>query len=182
MHELPVPYEFADGSSCRSLRVALAYDPPVLRSRREYTSGSMSVELVRGLSYKEVSDHYQRQPSIAQAAADPTLLRRNLPPRSLRPRLNPGVQRLASSTLIRHDYVDQPWDPDLDFYFLVVTHSRSAWSPRQQRLYATQKYSLAVELSDQGRLHLDVHGLVEAKLRTIIRASTARARLTSRQR
>lgn len=169
VHELPVPYEFAAGQSRRSLRIALAFDPPVLRSRREYLAGSMSVELVRGLSIEEVVEHYQQQPTIADAAASPRLVRRDLPGRRLRPQLSPGSTFLSGSTLIRQDYVDQPWDPDLDSYFIIVSHVRSSWSARQQREYQTQRYSLAVELSDQGRPTLDVHNLVAARLQELSR-------------
>jgi len=170
VHELPVPYDFAAGVSRRSLRVALAFDPPVRRSRREYMAGSMYVELVRGMSFEEVAAHYERQPSIAEVEADPRLIRRELPGRGLRPRLSPGREFLSGSTLVRQDYVDEAWDPDLVGYFLVVSHSRARWSSRQQREYATQSYSLVVELSDQGRPELNVHGLVAARLQERARA------------
>ena len=173
VHELPVPYDFAVGRTSRSLRIALAFDPPVRRTRREYIAGTMAVELVRGLTFEEVSQHYQRQPSIRQAEDDPNVVRRELPPRSLRPWLAPGAQRLASSTLIRQDYVDQLWDPDLENYFLVVTHTQSAWSPRQRRDYDEQRYALAVELAEHERNDLDVHNLVRAEIED-------RARVTPR--
>jgi hypothetical protein len=79
IHRVPVPYEFAQGASKRLFRVALAFDPPVRRSRREYIAGTMSVELVRGLDEAEVERHYRLQPSVSQTNADPTLARLDLP-------------------------------------------------------------------------------------------------------
>jgi subtilisin family serine protease len=170
VHPVPVPYEFAQGRSRRTLRVALAYDPPVRRSRREYTAGQMSVELVRGFDLAEVILRYERQPTAAEVAADPSLLRLDVPGGKFRPSLNPGVSRVQSNTLIRRDFVHGSWDPDDENYFLVVTHNQSPWTQRQRRDYAEQAYGLAVEIADEDRTDLDVHGLVLAKLRAITRA------------
>jgi len=164
VHEIPVPYEFAQGGSSRDFRVALSFDPPTLRSRREYMAGWMGVELVRGLTYEEVVQHYERQPSVAEVEADPSLIRSNLPSGRLRPGLAPTVRQLASSTLIRRDYVDQTWDPDDESYFLVVSHNLSPWTDRQRREHSHQRYSLAVQLVENDRLDLDLHALVRARL------------------
>jgi Subtilase family len=165
VHELPIPYEFALGGSSREFRVALAFDPPTLRSRREYLAGGMTVELVRGLNYDQVVQHYERQPSTAEAEADPLLVKLDLPSGRLRPNLVPRARRIASNTLLRRDYVDRSWDPDDEQYFLVVTHTLSPWTPRQRRAYSRQRYSIAVQLVERDRLDLDLHGLVRAQLR-----------------
>lgn len=164
VHELPVPYEFAQGGTSRDLRVALAFDPPVLRSRREYIAGWMGVQLVRGLSLEEVVSHYELQPTEAEIQADPTLIRRELPSGRLRPRLTPTSSQLASNTLIRRDYVDQSWDPDDESYFLVISHNLSPWTDKQKKGYERQHYALAVQLVDNERVELDLHGLVRARL------------------
>lgn len=177
VHELPIPYEFAQGGSSRSLRVALAFDPPTLRSRREYVAGWMSVELVRGLTYEEVCQRYERQPSRAEVEADSTLTRLDLPSGRLRPVLTPTSRQLASNTLIRRDYVDQGWDPDDENYFLIVSHNLSPWTERQRREYGKQSYSLAVQLIEHDRVDLDLHALVRARLLARARGRVRRSAL-----
>lgn len=169
IHPIPIPYEFAEGVSRRTFRVALAFDPPVRRSRREYIAGQMSVELVRGLDENEVERRYSLQPTIAEAQADSSVHRLNLPSGKLRPALQPGPTRLASNTLVRRDFDDGSWDPDDEHYFLVVTHNLSPWTTRQRREYGEQRYALAVQLVDEGRTNLDLHSLVRAELRTRVR-------------
>lgn len=176
IHPLPIPYDFARGRSRRSLRVALAFDPPVRRSRREYIAGQMTIQLVCGLSFVEVERTYQRQPSRAEAQANPTLQRIDLPAGRFRPTLHPGSSRLEWNTLIRRDFIHGAWDPDDENYFLVVTHNLSPWTLAQRRSYSDQRYALAVQVVDEERLDLDVHGQISALLRAEARA-TARGRI-----
>jgi hypothetical protein len=169
IHPVPIPYQFAEGTSRRLFRVALAFDPPVRRSRREYIAGNMSVELVRGLDEDHVARHYQIQPTRAQVEANPQLRRFDLPSGKQRPSLSPGQAALASNTLIRRDFDGGTWDPDDEHYFLVVTHTHSPWTQKQRNEYPKQRYALAVQLTDEGRTHLDLHNLARAELRTRIR-------------
>jgi hypothetical protein len=172
IHPLPIPYQFAEGTSRRLFRVALAFDPPVRRSRREYIAGNMTVELVRGLDENVVARHYQLQPTTAQAEANPQLQRLSLPTGNRRPSLHPGPTRLASNTLIRRDFDGGSWDPDDEHYFLVVTHNHSPWTQKQRNEYSRQRYALAVQLTEEGRTDLDLHNLVRAELRTRVRLRT----------
>lgn len=171
VHPLPVPYEFAEGSTSRSFRVALAFDPPVRRSRREYIAGQMTVELVRGMDLDEVRRRYQIQPSVRAAEADPRLERLELPSGRRRPRLVPSVTSVKNNTLLCRTYLDGSWDPDDEHYFLVVTHNLSPWTEAQKRSYSSQDYALAVMLVDEERLGLDLHNLVRNQLRTRVRTS-----------
>lgn len=169
IHPVPIPYEFAEGASRRLFRVALAFDPPVRRSRREYLAGTMTVELVRGLDESDVARRYQMQPSLRAAEADPNVHRFDLPDGRRRPNMRPTKSRLASNTLIRRDFDYSPWDPDDEHYFLIVTHNLSPWTPRQKREYGSQRYALAVYLADEQRTNLDLHNLVRAQLRARLR-------------
>lgn len=164
IHQLPIPPEYADQVRKRTFRVALAFDPPVRRNRREYIAGTMSVELVRGLSLDAVSQTYVRQPTRNQVEADSSLRRFDLPDKVFRPQLEPGSQTLESNTLIRRDYVNGNWDPDHQTYFLVVTHRQSPWTPKQRREYDTQTYALAVEIADETRNDLDLYAMMRARL------------------
>lgn len=169
VHRLPVPAAFADGVRQRVFRVALAFDPPVRRSRREYVAGSMSVELVRGVSLDEVIATYSRQPSRSEVEDDPSLMRRPLPSGEFRPRLEPGATVVQTNTLIRRDFENGNWDPDHGDYFLVVTHMQSPWTGAQRREYAEQTYALALEIGEQTATNLDLYAAVRAQLRGRVR-------------
>lgn len=165
LHRLPIPPEFADGVRNRIFRVALAFDPPVRRSRREYIAGSMAVDLVRGLNERFVGELYSRQPTRAEVLADPKLVRHELPDEEHRPRLSPGIMSISSNTLLRREFVNGLWDPDHGDYFLVLTHNQSPWTRAQRRAYREQTYSIAVEVSEQTSSTLDLYASISAQLR-----------------
>lgn len=169
VHRLPIPIEFAEGVRTRALRVALVFDPPVRRSRREYIAGTMSVELVRGLDAAEVETIYQEQPSLAAAEADPMLIRHDLPPQDNRPSMTPRASKVAGNTLIRRDFAGGQWNPDHRDYFLVVAHTHSAWSTAQKQSYESQSYALAVEVEDRTASDIDLYALIRAELRQRVR-------------
>jgi hypothetical protein len=141
----------------------------VRRGRREYVAGTMSVELVRGLSLEEVQDVYSRQPSVNDAALDPTIIRRGLPGEEHRPALHPGSSLVESNTLIRRDFINGRWDPDHGDYFLIVAHNQSAWTSAQRASYPEQRYALAVEVAEETESDLDLYAAVRAQLRARLR-------------
>ena len=53
LYAVPVPANFANGSGRRGVTVALAFDPPVRASRREYLARTMWVEVLKGLTIDE---------------------------------------------------------------------------------------------------------------------------------
>jgi hypothetical protein len=52
-----------------------------------------------------------------------------------RPNLYPGATTIASNTLIRRKFLNGRWDPDHGDYFLIVTHSQSAWTTALRNAY-----------------------------------------------
>lgn len=168
VHELPVPVEFATGRYAQQIQIALAFDPPVRRSRRDYLAGTMGFDLVRNRSLDDVARAYSAQPTRAERQAH-GLPRLDLPGRRERPQLEPGSQPLASNTLVRRLYRGA-WDPDDDGYFVVVKHSARTWAGASEG--DVQSYALAVELSLEAQAQIDLYALVRARIRT-------RARLRS---
>lgn len=168
-HRLPIPGAFAEGVRRRTLRVALAFDPPVRRGRREYIAGTMGVEIVRGISSDEVEEIYSRQPTRTETRSDPSLVRLGLPDGEHRPSMSPGPAFLRSNTLIRREFIDGPWDPDHEHYFLVVTHNQNAWTMAQRNRYSEQRYALAIEVADESETDLDLYAAIRARLRTRVR-------------
>jgi len=169
VHRIPIPAEFADGVRQRTFRVALAFDPPVRRGRREYIAGTMSIEFVRGLSMQDVQAIYARQPSIAAAALDPRLTRHALPDNDRRPIMSPGSTTVESNTLIRREFLNGQWDPDDGDYFLIVAHNQSAWTAAQRKSYSEQPYALAVEIAEETESALDLYAAIRARLRGRVR-------------
>jgi hypothetical protein len=60
LYELEIPTEFLNGAGSRSLRVTLAYDPPVRGTRREYLARTMRLQLFRGLQAQQIFDEMAR--------------------------------------------------------------------------------------------------------------------------
>lgn len=54
VHPVPIPDEFTRGGTARTITVALAFDPEVRRTRREYLAGRMSFDLVRNMSLDDI--------------------------------------------------------------------------------------------------------------------------------
>ncbi|MGC7152877.1 S8 family serine peptidase [Paenarthrobacter ureafaciens] len=165
VHRLPIPEEFAAaGAYERHFRVALAFDPPVRRSRKDYIAGKMHFEFVRSHSLEEVIATYEAQPSAEEMESDANLKKLDLPKGRTRPDMSPPRTKLSSNTLIRRDF-SGAWLPEDEDYFLIVFHDHSPWSESQKRAYETQDYALGIELLDSSRLDLDLHSLVEVELR-----------------
>ena len=170
IHRIPMPQRFLEGSTPRTIRVALAYDPPVRRQRREYIAGSMTFDLVRGSSLKELEESYRRQPTRSESEKS-GVPRFDLPAGRLA--LSPGVSQFYNNTLIcRRFRTATDWDEDAQDYFVVVVHQRSSWSPAQKASYTEQRYALAVEMYDEVRADLNLYAMVRARLRGQARVRT----------
>lgn len=173
--EIPVPEEFAAGSSERELRIALAFDPPVRRSRRDYIAGKMTFALSNKVPLEELQEIYATQPSLKESAADPTLTRHSLPPRV---GFRPTTTSLSTETLVCRTYWKKQggWDPDDGPYYLMITHDHSPWTQPQKNEYARQRFAVAVTIEDYERSELDLHALAEAKLRARARSGAVQNR------
>lgn len=156
VHAIPIPEEFARGRSPRRIRVALAFDPPVRRQRREYLAGRLAADLVRNMDLGEIADIFG-----AQDADDSTPLPRN----RRRPDLAPGTNSFTKSTVLVREWLPKQLNvDDGDTYYVVVTHRMTSWADQLADAYTEQSYALAVELVDEGRVDLDLHELVRPRL------------------
>jgi hypothetical protein len=164
IHEVPVPDEFATGRIDQQVTVALAFDPPVRRSRRAYVAGSMAVDFIRNRDLDEVVETYERQPTLVERAQDPALTWMPLPSGHDRPALEPGSQALLSNTLIRRRVASTLWSPDDEGYYLVVSHSSAPWAKTSDGPGESQDYALAIELAVRNTVAIDLHALVRTRL------------------
>jgi len=157
VHPLPIPPAFHRGRGSRTIGVALAFDPPVRRTRREYLAGEMNFDLVRASTLEDVTAAYQGQIKDQEVP---------LPKGRLRLDLKPGSTSTANSTLMvrRVQHTIFPED-DGDTYFLVVTHRNRPWARN-----GVQSYALAVELEEHAESDVDLY--VELQQRVSLRART----------
>jgi hypothetical protein len=151
IHPVPVPAAFHEGKSARSIRVALAFDPPVRRTRREYVASQMNFDLIRATTLDEVAAIYREQDPDAP---------RELPAGRRRLQMEPTVTTTGNSTLIVRGVRRQNFpDDDGDTYYLAVTHRNRAWAGS-----GDQRYGLAVEFEDEERQNVDLYAQLETRV------------------
>lgn len=168
VHPVPIPVEYTRGRRHRRIRIAVACDPPVRRTRREYVAGHLQVALLRNVREDEMLNIFRQQPSAQARNSDPSLTAVPLPQDRRRLGLYPGSNDVTRTTAYVSEFSTvQLQEDDGDTYYVAVTHQRSPW----QNLtgYDEQKYAIAVELIDEGVPALDLHNLVRARLETRIR-------------
>jgi subtilisin family serine protease len=157
IHPVPVPEAFARGRSQRRISVALAFDPPVRRQRREYLAAEMSFDFLRNVEPEEIARRYQRQ---GDERVDLWTDRHRL-------KLQPGPTRTSKSTLqVRRIFPKELRVDDGDIYYLAVKHKPAPWASGGR-----QSYAVVVEIVDEDRQQLDIYSQVRQQVqpRTRIR-------------
>lgn len=156
IHPLPIPDAFHRGRAARSIRIALAFDPPVRRTRREYLASTIRFDLLRASTLDEVAEWYQRQ--------DPDQPLK-LPASRRRPALEPGTNTTANSTLMVRGMRRQVFGADDgDTYFIAVTHQSRPWAS-----HGEQSYALAVALEEEERVDVDLYVDLQQRVRPRVR-------------
>jgi Subtilase family len=157
IHPLPMPRSFAEGySTSRLIKIAMAFDPPVRRQRREYIAGSMQIDLYRAIDVDQLAKIMERQ---SKNDSRPPIDDRR------RPDLIPGTNSHKSTTLLV-----RTWEPrkmnldDGDTYYVVIVHRAQTWA-RERIDYQEQRYAIAAVLEDEGRIGIDLYTLVEQQVR-----------------
>ena len=163
IYPVPIPEQFATGRWKRSIRVALAFDPPVRRARRDYTAGKMTLTMLRAVSAEAALEMFQRQPSPQARKKDPTLVAIGVPEDRRRLKLSPTMTDQGRATAQLAEWRTQVMRPDDGTeYFLAVTHWRAPWAGDD--FYSSQRFGIAVELRAIGKPDLELYSLVQAAL------------------
>ncbi len=150
IHPIPIPPLFARGRSDRRISIALAFDPPVRRQRREYLAGEMSFDLLRNVTPEQIAERYERQ---GQQRIDLWNDRHRL-------NLKPSSTRIANSTLqVRRVFPKQLDPDDGDLYYLAVKHRPARWASGGQ-----QAYAIVVEIADEERQDIDLYAEVQQQV------------------
>lgn len=61
VYQIPIPRPFQTERGRRTIKVSLAYDPPVRHSRIDYNGIAMSFRLMRGCQPDEIFEHFRRR-------------------------------------------------------------------------------------------------------------------------
>lgn len=157
IHPVPIPEAFRRGSRRdRVISVALAFDPPVRRQRREYLAGTMKVDVYRDIDPDYLAEILQRQDRD-----DPSDLisdRRRLD-------LQPGVNTFTHCTLQLRSWVGRnSFVNDDETFLIAVTHKAQTWA-RNDPAYESQSYALAATLEDRDLATADLHQILRQQLR-----------------
>jgi hypothetical protein len=169
LYAIRVPPAFLGGRGKRGINVALAFDPPVRSSRRDYLSRTMWVEVLKGLTPAEIRTYRSPHTGTGEAL--------NLPQKKLL-KIRPTTSDVKWSTLqvrrcswtraigkINLPSVDGQEEPQL--HVLVGCQHRFPSEEDQE-----QRYALAVRL-----WHADAKVEIHQQLRGRVRArAVARVR------
>ncbi len=157
IHPLPVPEDFRRGSRRdRLMSVALAFDPPVRRQRREYLAGTMKFDLYRDIDPDELAEILQRQDP--NDSSDMISDRRRL-------NLQPGVNTFTQSTLQLRSWVGRnSFVNDEETFHIAVTQKAQTWA-RNDPAYQHQNYALTATLEDRELVTADLHQILRQRLR-----------------
>lgn len=142
VYRVPIPAEFQTEAGDRTIRVTLAYDPPVRHSRSDYRGMTMDFRLVRGATPTEIFEHYRRRPEAEGPVPD-------LPDR-LQCKLKPGPQDRGRSTVqtARQNFRNDISRYGSDYY--LVVRCAGGWA----EIDAQQRFAVVVEISHQATVRL----------------------------
>lgn len=142
VYQVPVPSEFQSNGT-RRIRVSLAFDPPVRRTRAEYIGTKMNFRLLRGCNSEEVFAHFRARTADE---GDPPKI-----PERFKCTLDPKVNsrdgntiQMASKSFVRDTAVYG------DEYYLVV-RCVGGWAESQEIF---QNFAVVVELEHQPDIRL----------------------------
>jgi hypothetical protein len=143
VYEIPVPEVFQTEAGRRTIKVTLAFDPPVRNTRVDYAGVNMSFRLIRGCNPDLIFDHYRKRtqdegghPEIAvrfQCALEPKSTIREK-----------STLQTAAITFQR----------DISGYgsrYFLVVRCESGWA---KDAIVDQRYALVVELSHEAEIQL----------------------------
>lgn len=143
IYRIPIPREFQTEAGDRTIRVTLAYDPPVRHSRNDYRGVTMDFRLVRGTPPDVIREHFRRRTEAEGPAPE-------LPDR-LQCKLQPGPQvRELSTVQTAKAMFRQDVSRYGDDYYLVV-RCAAAWAKDD---VADQRFAVVVEIAHQATLRL----------------------------
>jgi hypothetical protein len=142
LYRIPIPEPFRVEQGERSIRVTLAYDPPIRHTRTDYVGVGMSFRLIRGCSPDLIFEHYRRR------------TREEGPFPELAPRFNctlsPGPQAREKNTV---QSATATYKRSLEQYagdYYLTVRCEGGWAKFIDR----QRFAVVVEISQKAEVQL----------------------------
>jgi subtilisin family serine protease len=142
VYRIPIPEPFQREKGERSIRVTLAYDPPVRHTRADYAGVGMSFRLVRGCAPELIFEHYRKR--AKEEGRFPELASR------FDCNLNPGARAREKGTVqCATATFKRSVEAYGDDYYLVV-RCEAGWASAVDR----QRFAVVVEISQKAQVQL----------------------------
>ncbi len=140
IYRIPNINEFSQSRGARSIKVALAFDPPVRRSRKDYIGFAMSFKLIRGTDIDTITEWFS---SARKKDGDPV-------PESHKFTLIPGIQKRIGTTQIGVFTAksNRAFDKYIDEDFYLVVESSNIFLSEQEEQEFRYSVVLTMEHSD----------------------------------
>jgi hypothetical protein len=169
LYRIPVPTDFLAVDGHRGITIALAYDPPVRGSRKEYMARTMFFQPIVGLTIEEVQAMLSK--FDGERHEEP-----RLPPRAVL-RMNPGTRRVAYSTFQVRRVDWKAGEPPPTMFDHEGEAALTVAVFRQRRftfdpLDTKQKYGLVVDFwhgAQNVRLYQELRNRVRQRVRQQVR-------------
>jgi hypothetical protein len=134
LYAIPIPHEFRTTTGRRTIRVALAFDPPVRHTRLEYLGARMSFHLIRGMTDAAVLDFFRRRDDGSPIPEIPATAKCNL---------EPGPNMRNSSTLQCATFTQSANSDRYGDVFYLAVFTERRWAGDD---ISRQRFAVAVEL------------------------------------
>jgi hypothetical protein len=142
VYQIPIPEPFRSEGSERTIRVTLAFDPPVRHTRADYAGVGMSFRLIRGCKPKLIFDHYRKR--TKEEGPVPEIEKR------FGCSLLPGPQAREKATVQSARVTfKRSIEAYGDTYYLVV-RCEGGWASFVDR----QRFAVVVEISQKAEVQL----------------------------
>ena len=136
VYEIPIPKIFQTTKGTREIKVSLAFDPPVRRTRADYLGATMGWRIIRGSNEKDVFDKFRAWEKKTEG--DPPKF-----PSKNDCTTFPGSQLREKGTLQCARFEAKTDMSEYGDKYFVAAWCRRRWAPEEIR---TQKFSIAVQL------------------------------------
>ena len=152
VYRLPIPPEFRTGGA-RTIRVSLAYDPPVRRTRNDYLGTKMDFRLLRGIDEAELFEHFRDRDKKSEGAAPAV-------PDKFMCKLQPGSDERAGNTLQTASVTFKRDTGEYGEVYYLVVRCLSHWAVDQ---VLDQRFAVVVEL--EHRPEIRIYNLLRERVR-----------------
>lgn len=142
VYQIPIPEAFQTERGRRTIRVSLAYDPPVRHTRRDYAGLTMGFRLIRGCQPNLIFEHFRRR-TVAEGRFPDMAARFNCG-------LEPGPTFREKSSL---QTATATFQRDVSIYgdtYHLVVRCAGGWAEE----VANQAFAVVVEIAHEAEVRL----------------------------